>query len=333
MKRWAARLLAVVMLAGAPLSASAQQTGKSFRIGMLSPAAPTQPSAAGAADLKKSPAAKAFRDGLRDLGYIDGRNITIERRNAAGDFSRLRAMASELVQLRVDLIFTDVAQIASQATRTIPIVSATLFDPIGAGLAASLAHPGGNVTGLTLFSEELSAKRLQLLQEAIPATAHVAVLWNPAEANTQSLYTSKEAARTLGLQLRVIEAATPDQIDAGLNEAIAVGAEALVVIPAEMFWEHRGQIVSLAAEHRLPAIYPEREYAGDGGLLAYGPNVPDNFRRAAAYVDKILKGAKPGDLPIEQPARFDFVVNLKAAKALGLTIPPSILARADEVIE
>ena len=224
-------------------------------------------------------------------------------------------------------------KIASQATRTIPIVSATLFDPIEAGLAASLAHPGGNVTGLTLFAEELSAKRLQLLQEAIPATAHIAVLWNPAAANTQSLYTTKEAARTLGLQLRVIEPATPDQIDSGLNAAIAVGAEALVVIPAEMFWEHRGQIVSLAAEHRLPAIYPEREYADDGGLLAYGPNVPDNFRRAAAYVDKILKGAKPGDLPIEQPARFDFVVNLKAAKALGLTIPPSILARADEVIE
>jgi len=224
-------------------------------------------------------------------------------------------------------------KIASQATRTIPIVSATLFDPIEAGLAASLAHPGGNVTGLTLFAEELSAKRLQLLQEAIPATAHIAVLCNPAEANTQSLYTSKEAARTLGLQLRVIEAATPDQIDAGLNEAIAVGAEALVVIPAEMFWEHRGQIVSLAAEHRLPAIYPEREYADDGGLLAYGPNVPDNFRRAAAYVDKILKGAKPGDLPIEQPARFDFIVNLQTAKELGLTIPHSILARADEVIE
>jgi putative tryptophan/tyrosine transport system substrate-binding protein len=323
MKRWAARLLAVVMFAGAPLSASAQQAGGSPRIGMLSPAGGGGPSAAGV----------AFRNGLRDLGYIDGGNITIEVRLAAGDFSRLRAMASELVQLPVDLIFTDVAQIASQATRTIPIVSATLFDPIGAGLAASLAHPGGNVTGLTLFSEELSAKRLQLLQEAIPARAHIAVLWNPAAANTQSLYTTKEAARTLGLQLSVVEAATPDQIDAGLNAAIAVGAEALVVIPDEMFWEHRGQIVSLAAEHRLPAIYPEREYADDGGLLAYGPNVPDNFRRAAAYVDKILKGAKPGDLPIEQPARFDFVVNLNTARALGLTIPPSILARADEVIE
>jgi putative tryptophan/tyrosine transport system substrate-binding protein len=196
------------------------------------------------------------------------------------------------VQLPVDLIFTDVPEIASQATRTIPIVSATLFDPIGAGLAASLAHPGGNVTGLTPFSEELSAKQLQLLQEAIPATAHIAVLWNPGGENTQSLYTTKEAAHTLGLQLRVIEAATPDQIEAG----------------------HRGQIVSLAAEHRLPAIYPEREYADDGGLLAYAPNVPDNFRRAAGYVDKILKGAKPGDLPIEQFARFDFVVNLKTAR-------------------
>jgi putative tryptophan/tyrosine transport system substrate-binding protein len=323
MKRRAARLLAVVMLAGAPLSAPAQQPGKSFRIGMLSPGAPGPSTAS---------AGVAFRNGLRDLGYIDGGNITFEVRRA-GDFSRLRAMASELVQLPVDLIYTDVAQIASQATRTIPIVSATLFDPIGAGLAASLAHPGGNVTGLTLFSEELSAKRLQLLQEAIPATAHIAVLWNPTAANIQSLHTTKDAARTLGLQLRVIEAATPDQIDTGLNAAIAVGAEALVVIPDEMFWEHRGQIVSLAAEHRLPAIYPEREYADDGGLLAYGPNVPDNFRRAAAYVDKILKGAKPGDLPIEQPARFDFVVNLKTAKALGLTIPPSILGRVDGVIE
>ena len=231
MKRWTARLLAVVMLAGAPLSASAQQTGRAPRIGVLSPAG---------GGGRPSPAVAAFRNGLRDLGYIVGGNITFESRSARGDFSRLPAMASELVQLPVDLIFTDVAQIASQATRTIPIVSATLFDPIEAGLAASLAHPGGNVTGLTLFAEELSAKRLQLLQEAIPATAHIAVLWNPAAANTQSLYTTKEAARTLGLRLRGVEAATPDQIDAGLNAAIAVGAEALAVIPDEMFWEHRG---------------------------------------------------------------------------------------------
>ena len=237
------------MLAGAPLSAPAQQPGKPFRIGMLSPAAAAGPSAAGV----------AFRNGLRDLGCIDSGNIIIEVRLAAGDFSRLPAMAADLVRLPVDLIFTDVAQIASQATRTLPIVSATLFDPIGAGLAASLSHPGGNVTGLTLFSEELSAKRLQLVEEAIPASAHIAALWNLAAANIQSLYTTKKAARTLGLQLRIIEAATPDQIGAGLEVAIAAGAEALGVIPGEIFRRHRGEIVSFAAERRLPAIYPERE--------------------------------------------------------------------------
>jgi len=303
----------------------AQQPGKIFRIGVLSPAA--------------SPSTKAFdslRKGLRDLGYIEGTNITIEYRLAAWDYSRLPPMAGELVRLPVDVIVTDTqksAVIAHEATRTIPIVGATLgADPVAAGLAASFAHPGGNVTGFSGFGVELSGKRLQLLKEAAPAIARIAGLWSPTMP-TALRSATEEAARTLGIELRTIEVATPDQIPAGLEAAVAGGTEALVVLPDAMFWNERARIVALAAKYRMPAIYPEREYAEDGGLLAYSQNVSHQFRRAASYVDKILKGAKPGDLPIEQPTKFEMVINLKTAKALGLTIPPSILARADEVIE
>ncbi len=324
MMRRAAFVAAIALgvgVGGAPLAAPAQQPEKVFRIGVLSSAS------------RASTAGDAFRKRLHDLGYISGQNITIETRFAAGDFSRLPALAADLVRLPVDVIFTDAAQVAAEATRTIPIVSATLFDPVGAGLASSLAHPGGNVTGFTLFSEELSAKRLQLLKDALPAASHIAPLWNPASANIQSLRATEEAARTIGVQLLPIEIGTPNQIVARFETATAGGAEALVVIPDEMFWNHRERIVALAAKHRMPGIYPEREYADDGGLLAYGPNVPDNFRRAAEYVDKILKGDRPGDLPIQQPVKFELIVNLKTAAALRLTIPPLILARADEVIE
>ena len=236
----------------------------------------------------------------------------------------------------VDVIVTDTqksALIAQEATHTIPIVGATLgTDPVAAGLAASFAHPGGNVTGFTGFGIELSGKRLQLLKEASPAIARIAALWNPAQPIALRSAT-EEAARTLGVELRTIEVATPAQIPAGFEAAVAGGTEALVVLPDAMFWNERARIAALAAKHRVPAVYPEREYADDGGLLAYGASVPDNFRRAATYVDKILKGAKPADLPIQLPTKFELVVNLKTAQALGLTIPPSILARADEVIE
>jgi len=325
MRRWAAYLLGIAVSGAVALPDMAQQPGKIFRIGVLSPAA--------------SPSTKAFdslRKGLRDLGYIEGTNITIEYRLAAWDYSRLPPMAGELVRLPVDVIVTDTqksAVIAHEATRTIPIVGATLgADPVAAGLAASFAHPGGNVTGFSGFGVELSGKRLQLLKEAAPAIARIAGLWSPTMP-TALRSATEEAARTLGIELRTIEVATPDQIPAGLEAAVAGGTEALVVLPDAMFWNERARIVALAAKYRMPAIYPEREYAEDGGLLAYSQNVSHQFRRAASYVDKILKGAKPGDLPIEQPTKFEMVINLKTAKALGLTIPPSILARADEVIE
>jgi putative ABC transport system substrate-binding protein len=307
------------------LPCAGQQPGKVFRIGILSLAGQTS-----------TKIFDAFRAGLRDLGYVEGQNITIEYRLAAGDFSRLPAMAGELVRLPVDVIViaggTNVAQIAQAATRTIPIVGALGPDPVAAGLAASLARPGANVTGFSGFGVELSGKRLQLLKETFPAISRLAVLWSPSD-RTLNRRATEEAARVLGVELRTIEVAAPDQIPAEFETAAAGGAEALVVLPDPMFWNERARIVALAAKHRLPAIYAEREYVDDGGLLFYGRSITDMFRRAATYVDKILKGAKPGDTPIEQPTTFELVVNLKTAQALGLTIPRSILARADEVIE
>jgi ABC-type uncharacterized transport system substrate-binding protein len=324
-KRGVADLVALALAASVSLPSAAQEPRKVFRIGILSPAQQTS-----------TKAFDAFRKGLHELGYVDGENISIEYRLAAWDYSRLPAMAGELVRLPVDVIVADTqksAVIAHEATRTIPIVGATLgADPVAAGLAASFAHPGANVTGFTGFGIELSSKRLQLLKEASPAIARIATLWNPASPVALRSAT-EEAARTLGVELRTIEVATPNQIFAGFEAAVAGGTEALVVLPDAMFWNDRAPIVALAAKYRVPAVYPEREYADDGGLLAYSQNVSDQFRRAAGYVDKILKGAKPADLPIEQPTRFELVVNLKTAKELGLAIPPSILARADEVIE
>ena len=316
--------LAALLLASEQ-SAGQQAQSKIPRVGILS-----------LADRTSTKIFDAFRDGLRDLGYIDGQNITIEYRLAAGDFSRLPVIAGELVRLPVDVIVVDggtkVAQIAQAASSTIPIVGALGPDPIAAGLAASLAHPGGNVTGHGSFAVDLSGKRVQLLKEAFPGISRIAALSSPADplANRRA---TLEAARTLGVQLRIIEVATPDDIPSGFSAAAAGSAEGLVFLPNPMFWNHRVRIVALAAQYRLAAIYPEREYADDGGLLAYGQDVPDLFRRDAVYVDKILKGAQPGDLPIERPTKFELVINLKTAKALGLTVPQSILARADEVIE
>jgi ABC-type uncharacterized transport system substrate-binding protein len=306
-------------------SAGQQPQLKIPRIGILS-----------MADRTSTKIFDAFRDGLRNLGYIDGQNITIEYRLAAGDFSRLPAIAGELVRLPVDVIVVDggtkVAQIAQAASSTIPIVGALGPDPVAAGLAASLGHPGGNVTGHGSFAVGLSGKRVQLLKEAFPGISRIAALSSPADPLSNRRATV-ETARTLGVALRTIEVATPDDIPSGFSAAGAGSAEGLVFLPNPMFWNHRVRIVALAAQYRLPAIYPEREYADDGGLLAYGQDVPALFRRDATYVDKILKGAKPGDLPIERPTKFELVINLKTAETLGLTIPQTILARADEVIE
>ena len=246
-------------------------------------------------------------------------------------------MAHELVRLPVDVIVVDggtrVAQIAQEATGTIPIVAATAgADPVEAGLAASYAHPGGNLTGFTGAGAELSGKRVEILKEAVPGASRVAALWNPAMLRT-TLQATEEAARTLGLDVRTVEVAVPEDILTGFEAAVGTGAEALVVLPDVMFFHERARVIALAARHRLPAIYEDREYATDGGLLTYGRDVSEQFRLAAGYVDKILKGAKPADLPIQQPTRFQLVVNLKTAKALGLTIPPAILDLADEVIE
>jgi putative ABC transport system substrate-binding protein len=326
MSRWSRGIAAMAfmaVLAGAPPTGAAQQAGKPIRIGILSPAQQTS-----------TKSFDAFREGLRELGYIDGKNITIEYRLAAGDLSQLPAMAADLVRLPVDVIVTDgpkAGEFAHEATQTIPIVMATV-DPVAAGLAESYPHPGGNVTGFSLQLVELNGKRLQLLKEAFPAISRVAPLWNPAS-NLPGLRSIEAAARTLGVQLHPVGIAAPEKIAAGFEAAITGGAEALIVLGDAMFWNHREQIVALAAKHRMPTIYPEREYANDGGLLTYGPNVADNFRRVAVYVDKILKGARPSDLPIQQPVKFELIVNLKTARALGLTLPPVILARADEVIE
>jgi putative ABC transport system substrate-binding protein len=307
-----------------PQIATAQQAKRLFRIGILSLAGNTS-----------TKVFDAFRGGLRDLGYIEGQNITLEYRLAAGDFSRLPAMAGELARLPVDVIVIDggtkVAQIAHEATPSIPIVGPLGADPVAAGLAANLAHPGGNVTGHSGFGDELSGKRLQLLKEAFPGISRMAALWSAT--NPTSRHATEEAARTLGVELRTIEAATPDDIPSGFEAVAAGGAEALVVLADPMFWNYRARIVTLAAAYRMPAIYPEREYVDDGGLLFYGQDISDAFRRQATYVDKILKGAKPADLPIEQPTNFELIVNLKTAKALGITVPQSLLARADEVIE
>ena len=325
MKPWASCWLAIAVSAAASSSATAQQPANVFRIGILSPAAS-----------QSTKAFDAFRDGLRELGYIDGVNIKIEYRLAAWDYGRLPAMAADLVRLPVDIILTDgrrAAQTAREATPTIPIVAATAgADPVATGLAASLAHPGSNLTGFTGAGAELSGKRVQLLKDAVPGASRIAALRSP-EIAISTLRATEEAATTLGLELHIVEVAVPDEIPAGFDAAVGADAQALVVLPDGMFWNERARIVALAAHHRLPAIYEDRAYAIDGGLLSYGRDVSEQFRLAAGYVDKILNGARPADLPMQQPTRFQRIVNLKTAKVLGLTIPPAILDLADEVIE
>ena len=311
----------------APLAGDAQPRAKVPRIGILTPASEAS-----------TPVFEAFRQGLRELGYVEGQNIVLEFRLAAGRADRLPDLAAELARLKVDIILTDggtaAAQAAQHATTTIPIVMATVGDPVQAGLIANLARPGGNVTGLTLLAPGLNGKRLELLKESVPGVAHVAVLWNPTNpAATQYLRETEGAAPSLQLQLQPLEVPGPDAIEAAVGAAVKGQADALITLPDAMLSNQRTQIADLAAKHRLPALFPEREFVDAGGLLSYGPSVPANFHRAAAFVDKILKGAKPADLPVEQPSRFELVINLKTAKALGLIIPPSLLFQADVVIQ
>jgi putative ABC transport system substrate-binding protein len=312
-----------------PLTARAQQVGKVPRIGYLSPGS-------------ASPGPLAYHDeferGLRELGYIEGRNIVIEYRFADGKFDRLGALAAELVQLNVDVIVSLVTQAslaAKNATSTIPIVIVSVGDPVGAGLVASLARPGANVTGNSGMTTEVIGKGLGLFKQTVPNVSPVAVMWNPDNVvyQGQILRETEVAARTLNIQLQMFGARGPDEFDRTFGAITSARAASLLVLPDPVFSAHTARIAAFADESRLPALYGLREHAAAGGLMAYGPNYADLYRRAASYVDKILKGAKPADLPVEQPTKFEFVINLKTATTLGLTIPPGVLAIADEVIE
>jgi putative ABC transport system substrate-binding protein len=313
-----------------PLGAEAQRAAKINRIGYLSPSA-----AATSPHLRE-----AFLQGLRDLGYVEGRNLVIEYRYAEGKPERLPALAAELVALKVDVIVassTVGALAAQQATRTLPIVFIGAADPVTSGVVTGLARPGGNVTGSSNLAPELVGKCLEQLRQAVPGVSRVAVLWNPGgqgeRTNNDMLKEAEVAARALGVRLQFVEVRGPEDFDRAFSEMTGARAGALTVLPSAMLFIERTRLVDLAAKSRLPAMYTWREFVDAGGLMSYGPNLADLFRRAATYVDKILNGRKPGDLPVEQSTNFELVINLKTAKALGLTIPPSLLARADQVIE
>ena len=301
----------------------AQQPKKVPRIGLLVPSS------------SDSTRKDAFLQGLRDLGYVEGKNITIEYRYTEGQLDRLPDLAAELVRLKVDLIVTGAissVRAAKKATTTIPIVFASVGDAVDSGLVASLARPGGNATGLTFFAPELDGKRLELLKEAFPNVTRVGFLWRVPSTRGDLLKEAEPVAKTLGLRLQSLEVRGPDDFESAFKAAKSGGAEALIVISNPLSNTYRARIVDLAAKNRLPGIYPSTDFVEDGGLMSYGADILDNWRRAATYVDKILKGANPSDLPVEQPKKFEFVINLKAAKQIGVTIPPNVLARADRVI-
>jgi putative tryptophan/tyrosine transport system substrate-binding protein len=324
MSRLAVALLCLALFA-APLAVEAQQTGRVYRIGILSPS----PANVGRVE--------AVRQGLRALGYVEGQNVTIERRDATVE-AELPTLATELVRLGVDVIVTGGSasiRPAMEATRTIPIVMvADNADPVVAGYVTSYAHPGGNVTGLTGLSPDVTAKRMELLKEAVPGMSRVAVLRNPASPDRETLWSeTTAAARSLGLQLQALDVTSPGQLESLFEAAVRGRAHGLIVIRDPITNTLRPRIIALAVHHRLPAMYASREFVDAGGLMVYGANVFDLYRRTAAYVDKILKGAKPSELPVERAGQLELVINLKTAKALGLTIPQSVLLRADEVIE
>ena len=308
-------------------SAEPQQPKKVPRIVYLA----ASPASANAGRLE------AFRQGLRDIGYVEGENIVIEARYADGKFDRLPALAAELVRLKVDVIITagpPVTRAVKEATATIPVVMAQDGDPVGNGFVASLARPGGNITGMSQLAAEISGKQLELLKETVPKLSRVAVLGTSTRpGNAQALKETELAAGTFGVRLQYLDVRGPKDIETAFREARQGRAGAVLVLQSPVFTSQRTQVAELAAKTRLPAIYPQTEYTEAGGFMCYGVNTPDLFRRAAYHVDKILKGAKPADLPIEQPTKFELVINLKAAKQIGLTIPPNVLARADRVIK
>jgi putative ABC transport system substrate-binding protein len=310
-----------VSLTLAPLASEAQQATKIPRVGLLDYTAFWDP----------------LRQGLRDLGYVEGQNIALEYRRSEGRSERLPDLAAELVRLKVDVIVTagtPPTQAAMRATTTIPIIMVSIGDPLRTGLVASLARPGGNVTGNTILGAELAGKRLQLLKDILPNFSRVAFLWNPANASQIPHFDEiQAAARVLGLRVQSVEVRDSTEFESAFLKMMRDRPDALIMTADAMHQLHLAWIVDFTAKRRLPAMYQTKEYVEAGGLMSYGASQADLFRRAAVYVDKILKGAKPADLPVEQPSKFELVINLKTAKALGLTIPPSVLGRADHVIE
>ncbi len=319
-------LLALGLLT--PWSAEAQPPGTVPRIGLLERGSLAA----------RAPLWDAFRQAMRGLGYVEGRTVLFEARGADGKSERLPALAAELVGLKVDAIVTTgmaVTQAARQATATIPIVvMASAGDPVGLGLVASLARPGGNVTGVTTLTVELSQKRLQLAREVVPGASRLAILGDAGTlGDAPVIRETQAAARALGVRLHSVSVQGPAELDGAFSTIVRERPAVLIVNPTAMFFGERRRLAELALKYRLPTVSGQREYAEAGGLIAYGADLPELFRRAAVYVDKILKGARPGDLPVEQPTKFELVVNLRTAKALSLTIPQSVLARADEVIQ
>jgi putative tryptophan/tyrosine transport system substrate-binding protein len=325
------RRFLLISLAGAlaaTVAAGAQQADKVYRVGFI---------LTGAAN-EVEHLTKELDDGLRELGYVEGRNVVFERRFAGGRQEGLVVLAAELVRLNVDIIVTGsnpVISAVKQATATIPVVMAVSRDPVGAGFIASLARPGGNITGLTSDPDpQILAKNLQLLKEAVPTASRVALLWNPLQTGAEAYRKAiEDAARSLGVTLQLVEVRRRSEFDGAFSAMAQARVQAIVVLPDPVVFTARTHLAVLAARNRLPAIYGHPEHAEVGGLMAYGGKIAHQFHRAAAYVDTILKGAKPGDLAVEQPTKFELVINLKTAKALGLTIPPSLLARADQIIE
>jgi putative ABC transport system substrate-binding protein len=280
---------------------------------------------------------QAFRQGLREMGYTEGRDVLIEWRSAEGDYARIPGLATDLVERKVDVIVVDStpgAQAAKRATSTIPIVMAVVGDPVGSGLVSTLARPTGNITGLSVLAAELSAKRLELLKEAVPRLTRVAVLWNPdTQWHAKAVENLRSVAPSLSIKLNLVSVRTPDEFGSAFAAVRRAHAQALYVLPAALFGIHGKTLVELASKARLPDIYGDRHYTDEGGLMSYGPNYSDHWRRSAGYVDKVLKGAQPSDLPIQQASKFELVVNLRTAQALGLGIPEAVLQKADEVIK
>ncbi len=321
-------IIAIVLgLLAAPLAAEAQGPPSVPRIGVLRPGSPM------GADV----VLEAFRQELKALGYVQGQNVLLEARYAEGKLDRLPQLATELVQLKVDVIVVGsgvAIRAVQQATTTIPVVMAVSSDPVADGFVASLARPGGNITGLSMLAVELSGKRLQLLKEAVPRASRVAVMWNPAYTGMEARYRVVQAgAPQVGVTVRSLEVREPRDFESAFATMTRERPDALLLLVDPVTLENSRRIVDFAAAKRLPAIYEVREFVDAGGLMSYGPSLPGMWKRAAAYVDKIFKGARPADLPVEQPTRFELVINLKTAKGLGLTIPPSILILADQVIQ